>query len=76
MAVDARNRWIEELDMINQYFIKANNSEKIILLKRLRKLVNPNTFSLIEPEDKIKKKCGKRVTKDEALTHWLLMTPN
>jgi len=38
----------------------------------MRELVNPGTFSLIEPEVKIWKR-GKNVTKNEASTHWLPM---
>jgi len=72
VVVDMSNRCIEEVDKINQCFIKANNSKKIILLKRMRELVNPGTFSLIEPEVKIWKR-GKNVTKNEASTHWLPM---
>ena len=50
---DLGNRLAEELDMINQHFSVSNNSEKIMLLKRLRELVTPTTSSLIEPEMKI-----------------------
>jgi len=54
VVADVRNYWTEEVDMINQWFIKANNSEKIILLKTIWEFVNPSSFSLIEPEVKIK----------------------
>jgi len=33
---DLSSHWAEELDTINQYFSVSNQSEKIILLKRLR----------------------------------------
>ena len=67
MVVDMRNRWKEEIHKINQCFIKDNDSKKIILLKRMRELVNPSTSSLIEPEVKIRKH-GKNVAKNEVLT--------
>ena len=51
---DVRNYWTEEINMINQYFSTANDSEKIILLKRLKELVNSYTSCLIEPAVKIK----------------------
>ena len=62
VVVDVRNRWTEEIYKINKCFIKANDSEKIILLKRIRELVNSSTSSLIEPEVKIRKR-GKNVAK-------------
>ena len=50
VVVDARNRWTEEIHKINQCFIKANDSEMIILLKIMRELINPSTCTLIEPK--------------------------
>ena len=44
----------EEIEMINQCFSVSNNSEKIILLKRLRELVIPTTSSRTEPEVNIR----------------------
>ena len=73
MIVDVRTHWTEELDRINQYFIKAKDYEKIILLKSMQELVNPNTFSLIKPEVKMKKR-AKNITKNEVSTRRLLMT--
>ena len=67
VVVDMSNRCIEEVDKINQCFIKANNSKKIILLKRMRELVNPSTSSLIKPEVKIKER-DKNVAKNKAST--------
>ena len=62
----------EKVDKINQYFIKINDFEKIILLKRMRELVNPSTYSLIKPEVKIRKR-GKNGAKNETSTHRLSM---
>jgi len=62
---DLDSRLAEELDTINQHFSVSNQSEKIMLLKRLRELVTPTTSSLIELEVKIQK-CNKRVSKIEA----------
>ena len=59
------NRWTEEWHMTNQRIFLANNSKKMMLLKRLRELVNPTTSSIIEPDVKIQK-CGKRITKYDA----------
>ena len=60
---DVRNRWIKEINMINQRFFAV--SEQIILLKRLRVLVNPCTSSLIKSAVKVKK-CGKNFAINEA----------
>ena len=52
---DLGSHLAQELDTINQYFSVSNQSEKIMLLKRLRELVTPTTSSLIEPEVKMRK---------------------
>ena len=72
VVVDVRNHCTQEVDKINQCFIKTNDSEKIILLKRVRELVNPGTFSLIESEVNIRKH-GMNVVKNEVSTHQLSM---
>ena len=46
---------VDESEIINQHFSKACYSKKLILLKRMRELIVPNTSSLMEPEVKIRK---------------------
>ena len=72
MVDDLDSHLTEELEMINQYFSVSNNSEKIMLLKRLRELVTPATSYLIEPKVKIRRrnKCAPK-TKHQLVVYHL-----
>jgi len=61
VVVDLDHRLLEEWELINKCFSTSNDSEKIMMLKRLQELVTLTTSSLIESLLMIKK-CGKHAT--------------
>ena len=51
---DVGCRWSETVCDVNNIFSMANESEKLLMLKRLKEIANPTTTSLLEPQVNIR----------------------
>lgn len=62
------NRWKEMLHVVDQKFEHSNESEMLLMFKRLTEIANPSTTSLLEPEVQIKTRGRPKNTKSKAAT--------
>ncbi|KAH6826463.1 hypothetical protein C2S53_014317 [Perilla frutescens var. hirtella] len=68
VVTDVDNRWFETWTCANNMFAQADESERLLMLKRFRKIVTPSTTSMVEPDVQTKT-CGRpKVTKTKDIT--------
>ncbi|KAH6780136.1 hypothetical protein C2S52_011373 [Perilla frutescens var. hirtella] len=68
VATDVDNHWFETWNCANNMFAQADESERLLMLKRFREIVTSSTTSMVE-SDVQTKTCGRpKVTKTKADT--------
>ncbi|KAH6777766.1 hypothetical protein C2S51_009078 [Perilla frutescens var. frutescens] len=68
VATDVDNRWFETWNCANNMFAQTDESERLLMLKRFRKIVTPSTTSMVEPNVKTKTRGRPKVTKTKVNT--------
>ncbi|KAH6760275.1 hypothetical protein C2S52_009274 [Perilla frutescens var. hirtella] len=68
MASDIDNRWFETWTCANNMFAQADESARLLMLKRFREIVTPSTTSMVEPDEQTKTRGRPKVTKTKADT--------
>ncbi|KAH6811496.1 hypothetical protein C2S51_025258 [Perilla frutescens var. frutescens] len=68
VASDIDNRWFETWTCANNMFAQADESARLLMLKRFRKIVTPSTTSMVEPDVQTKTRGRPKVTKTKADT--------
>ncbi|KAH6785057.1 hypothetical protein C2S51_037512 [Perilla frutescens var. frutescens] len=68
VATDVDNRWFETWNCANNMFAQADESERLLMLKRFREIVTPSTTSMVEPDVQTKTRGRPKVTKTKVDT--------
>ncbi|KAH6757619.1 hypothetical protein C2S51_038767 [Perilla frutescens var. frutescens] len=68
VASDIDNRWFETWTYANNMFAQADESARLLMLKRFREIVNPSTTSMVEPDVQTKTRGRPKVIKTKADT--------